>query len=108
MTKDKLIVEVDCEFRNNVGACSAPLGSSSCHCLHCPFGSDWISKHVHVLFEDTDAWGKDATNELNRPKSGENPTWTREDCIKNDCGHMRKNVKHGTCNGCQGYLKRRR
>jgi hypothetical protein len=65
MTLAKMIIEVDCEYRNNVGACSTSSGSFSFHCLHCPLGHDWISKHVTIVAEDT-RWGRDAENMIKK------------------------------------------
>lgn len=65
MTRHKMVIEVDCQFRNNVGACETSSGINSYHCLHCPLGQEWIAEHIHVLQEDT-SWGLDATNALER------------------------------------------
>lgn len=58
---EKLIIEVRCEHRNNVGVCI--ITDNAYHCLHCPFGLEYIMKHITIIAEDT-AWGSDASNLL--------------------------------------------
>ena len=67
--KDKLLIEVDCEHRTNVGGCGMVGAMFSFHCLHCPLGIDWIETHIKILKEDTKNWGEEV---------GE---------VKDDCGH---------------------
>ena len=64
VAKDKMVIEVNCKFRNNVGACETCAGSYSFHCLHCPLGYEWIKEHVKIMAEDTVLWGRDAEEML--------------------------------------------
>ena len=57
MNKDKILIEVNCKYRNNVGACEVTVLSN--HCLNCPFGYEWQREHIKILKEDTKGWGKE-------------------------------------------------
>lgn len=52
--KDIILIEVDCEHRNNVGACGISVAGN---CLYCPLGQDWIKNHVTKIVEHTELWG---------------------------------------------------
>ena len=55
--KNKILIEVNCPHRNNVGACEVSVLSN--HCLNCPLGLEWHEKHIKILKEDTKLWGKE-------------------------------------------------
>ena len=53
---DKILIEVDCPYRNNIGACK--VGAFSLNCLRCPVGYDWIKDHIKIIVEDKELSGK--------------------------------------------------